>query len=86
MSRPDTARRVRFDRNGLSGAFGDLGTDFPLVLGMVLAAGLDVTSVLVMFGLMQILTGLAYGWRRTRRSSPVWSCLGRTSPLAQWPE
>ena len=28
---------------------------------MVLAAGLDVTSVLVMFGLMQVLTGLAYG-------------------------
>jgi hypothetical protein len=53
--------RVRFDRNELSGAFGDLGTDFPLVVGMVLAAGLDVTSVLVMFGLMQVLTGLAYG-------------------------
>jgi hypothetical protein len=53
--------RLRFDRNELSGAFGDLGTDFPLVVGMVLAAGLDVTSVLVMFGLMQVLTGLAYG-------------------------
>jgi hypothetical protein len=61
MTHLESARRVRFDRNELSGAFGDLGTDFPLVVGMVLAAGLDVTSVLVMFGLMQILTGLAYG-------------------------
>jgi TonB family protein len=62
MSQPEAPpRRVRFDRNELSGAFGDLGTDFPLVVGMVLAAGLDVTSVLVMFGLMQVLTGLAYG-------------------------
>jgi hypothetical protein len=61
MNPPETSRRVRFDRNELSGAFGDLGTDFPLVVGMVLAAGLDVTSVLVMSGLMQILTGLAYG-------------------------
>jgi len=53
--------RVRFDRNELSGAFGDLGTDFPLLVGMVLVAGLDASSVLVMFGLMQICTGLAYG-------------------------
>lgn len=61
MSGTAAAPRVRFDRNELSGAFGDLGTDFPLVVGMVLAAGLDVTSVLVMFGLMQIATGLVYG-------------------------
>ena len=61
MSAPAAPSRIRFDRNELSGAFGDLGTDFPLVVGMVLAAGLDVTSVLVMFGLMQVLTGLAYG-------------------------
>jgi hypothetical protein len=61
MGPSETIPRVRFDRNELSGAFGDLGTDLPLVVGMVLAAGLDVTSVLVMFGLMQVLTGLAYG-------------------------
>lgn len=54
-------QRIRFDRNELSGAFGDLGTDFPLVVGMILVAGLDATSVLVMFGAMQILTGLLYG-------------------------
>ena len=53
--------RVRFDRNELSGAFGDMGTDFPLVAGMILAAGLNPASVLTMFGAMQILTGLLYG-------------------------
>ncbi len=51
---------IRFDRNELAGAFGDLGTDLPLVVGVALAAQLDGTSVLTMFGLMQILTGLRY--------------------------
>jgi hypothetical protein len=53
--------RVRFDRNELSGAFGDIGTDLPLIVGMILAAKLDPANVLTMFGLMQLLTGLAYG-------------------------
>ncbi len=53
--------RVRFDRNELSGAFGDMGTDFPLVTGMILAAGLNPAGVLTLFGGMQILTGLFYG-------------------------
>jgi len=37
-----------------------MGTDVPLLIGMALAAGLDGTSVLVMFGAMQVLTGLVY--------------------------
>lgn len=37
-----------------------MGTDVPLLIGVALAAQLDGTSVLVMFGTMQILTGLAY--------------------------
>jgi hypothetical protein len=53
--------RVRFDRNEVSGAFGDLGTDFPLIVGMILAGGLDAASVLVLFGAMQIFTGVTYG-------------------------
>lgn len=53
--------RLRFDRNELSGAFGDIGTDFPLLVGMILVAGLDVTSSLVLFGAMVIFTGLFYG-------------------------
>jgi len=53
--------RIRYDRNELSGAFGDMGTDFPLIAGMILAAGLNPASVLTLFGLMQIFTGLLYG-------------------------
>ena len=51
---------LRFNRQEWAGAFGDIGTDFPLVVGMILAAGLNVTSVLVMYGFMQIMTGLIY--------------------------
>jgi hypothetical protein len=57
----DWRARVRFDRNELSGAFGDLGTDFPLIVGMILAAGLDPASVLILFGAMQVASGLIYG-------------------------
>lgn len=52
---------LRFDRNELSGSFGDIGTDFPLIAGMILACGLDPASTLIMFGLMQIVTGVLYG-------------------------
>ncbi len=52
--------KIRFDRGEWSGAFGDLGTDLPLLVGMILAAGLDAASVLTVFGLMQILTALRY--------------------------
>src|SRR5947208_10552706 len=55
-----TTRRLRFDRNELSGAFGDLGTDLPLLIGMIAAAHLDSTSVLIAYGLMEIGTGLYY--------------------------
>src|SRR2546422_8797419 len=51
---------LRFDRNELSGAFGDIGTDFPLLVSMILIANLDTASVLIMFGLMQIFTGTFY--------------------------
>lgn len=53
--------RIQFNRNELSGSFGDIGTDFPLIAGMILASNIDVASVFVMFGLMQILTGIVYG-------------------------
>ena len=55
-----TPRALRFDRNEFSGAFGDLGTDFPLIVGMVAAAQLDGASVLIAYGLMEIGTGLYY--------------------------
>jgi xanthine/uracil permease len=51
---------IRFDRNELAGAFGDIGTDLPLIAGIALAAGLDVASVLILFGILQIATALHY--------------------------
>lgn len=51
---------IRFDRHELAGSFGDLGTDLPLIVGLIVACGLDATSVLALFGAMQILTGLRY--------------------------
>jgi hypothetical protein len=55
-----SARPLRFDRNELAGAFGDLGTDFPLIVGMILASHLDSASVLIAYGVMQVATGLVY--------------------------
>jgi hypothetical protein len=51
---------IRFDRNEVAGAFGDIGTDLPLIVGMILATGLHSASVLVMFGLMQWFTAFRY--------------------------
>ena len=59
-ARAPVAGRLGFDRNEFAGAFGDMGTDVPLLIGMALAAHLDGTSVLVMYGVMQVLTGLNY--------------------------
>lgn len=53
--------RIRFDRNELAGSFGDIGTDLPLITGIVIAAGLDGASVFFVFGVLQIVTGLVYG-------------------------
>ena len=51
---------IRFDRRELAGAFGDLGTDLPLLVGVVVATGMDATAAFVTFGVLQILSGLAY--------------------------
>jgi MFS superfamily sulfate permease-like transporter len=51
---------IRFDRNELAGAFGDIGTDLPLIVGVILAANLDSASALILFGAMQVLTALRY--------------------------
>ncbi len=53
-------RAITFGRQEWNGAFGDLGTDLPLLAGMILTAKLDAASVLILFGVMQILTGLLY--------------------------
>ena len=51
---------LRFDRRELAGAFGDLGTDFPLLVGLALACGLDGGSVLACTGALQIAAGWFY--------------------------
>lgn len=63
MSRaiPARPRRLRFDRHELAGAFGDIGTDLPLLIALIATCGLDAASVCVMFGSLQIATGVLYG-------------------------
>ena len=51
---------LRFDRREFAGAFGDLGTDFPLLVGLTLACGLDGGSVFAVAGALQIATALIY--------------------------
>lgn len=51
---------IKFNRQEFSGAFGDIGTDFPLIVALILTTGLDTPSVLIVFGLVQIMTGLIY--------------------------
>jgi hypothetical protein len=60
MEKVTQRTKLRFDRNELAGAFGDIGTDLPLLIGMILAAGLDSASVLIVYGVMQIATALFY--------------------------
>lgn len=54
-------RKIALNRNELSGAFGDIGTDLPLIVGMILASGLNSSNVLIAYGLMHIITAFLYG-------------------------
>lgn len=53
--------RLRFDRHELAGAFGDIGTDLPLLVALIATCGLDAASVCILFGVLQITTGIVYG-------------------------
>ncbi|MEO6951393.1 MAG: putative sulfate/molybdate transporter [Polyangia bacterium] len=55
------SERLRFDRHELAGAFGDIGTDLPLLIGLVTISHLDAAGTFAIYGIMQILTGLFYG-------------------------
>lgn len=59
--RPSQLPRLRFDRHELAGAFGDIGTDLPLLVALIATCGLDAASVCIMFGALQIATGVLYG-------------------------
>lgn len=52
---------IQFNRRELAGAFGDIGTSLPIIVGILLATGLNPAGVLTAFGLAQIITGLLYG-------------------------
>jgi hypothetical protein len=52
---------VRFDKNELSGSFGDIGTDLPLIIGMIMVSGIDSASTLIIYGVLQIISGIYYG-------------------------
>ncbi len=54
------ADAYRFNRVELAGAFGDLGTLLPIVLGMILINGLSTTAVFLSFGVFYLVTGLYY--------------------------
>ena len=55
-----TQKSLRFDRMELSGAFGDLGTMLPIVIGMILINGLSPSTVFLTFGLFYLFAGLYY--------------------------
>ena len=60
LAAPSWHAPLRFDRAELAGAFGDIGTDLPLLVGVILATGLDPTTVFMVYGGLQILSGLIY--------------------------
>jgi len=62
--------RVRFDRNELSGAFGDIGTDLPLIIGMILASGVNGGGVFMVFGPMQVATRYSHARAASEGRSP----------------
>lgn len=55
------ASQLRFNWQEFSGSFGDLGTDLPLLVGLITVAHLSSASVFTLFGLGQVLSGVIYG-------------------------
>ncbi len=54
---PPDDRALKFDRVELAGAFGDLGTLLPIVVGMILINTLSPSTVFLAFGLFYLATG-----------------------------
>jgi hypothetical protein len=51
----------RFWLREVAGAFGDIGTFIPILIGVVQFAGMDAATILVFAGLVHLVTGLAFG-------------------------
>jgi len=52
--------RNRYDHVELAGAFGDLGTLIPFVVGYIVVMKIDPLGILFMFGLSELVVGLYY--------------------------
>ena len=61
FTRPLRDGLVRFNRAELAGSLGDLGTFIPLLVAMVSQCGLQLVPSLIAAGLMNIVTGFAFG-------------------------
>ena len=59
-AQPAQKLRNRFDRYEVAGAFGDLGTFIPFVIGYIVVTGIAPLCILFTFGIMLICTGLYY--------------------------
>ncbi|MFX4262134.1 putative sulfate/molybdate transporter [Pelotomaculum propionicicum] len=57
---PEQKLRNRFDRYEVAGAFGDLGTLIPFVIGYIMVTRIDPLGILFTFGIMLICSGLYY--------------------------
>jgi Molybdate transporter of MFS superfamily len=55
-----TVGRNVYDHTELAGAFGDLGTLIPFVVGYIAVMKVDPLGILFMFGLSEIVVGLYY--------------------------
>jgi sulfate permease, SulP family len=53
-------KNITFNRMELAGAFGDLGTMLPIVIGMILINKLSPTTVFLAFGIFYLITGYYY--------------------------
>ena len=51
---------LRFNIRECSGAFGDIGTDLPLIIGVILASGMNGAWVFMLFGIAQIISGMYF--------------------------
>ena len=55
------SERMRFNRFEWAGAFGDLGTLIPFVVGYISVVGMDPAGVLLGFGIALLVSGFYYG-------------------------
>ncbi|MGE5390617.1 MAG: putative sulfate/molybdate transporter [Deltaproteobacteria bacterium] len=58
--KPEPSLKNHFDKRELAGAFGDLGTLIPFVVGYITVVKMDPLGVLVTFGIMLIIGGAYY--------------------------